>query len=53
MKIERLQFEKKMIEIKETYIDMDGKVKERTRKVFVPTGKCLNADFSNYETLED
>lgn len=42
MKIERLQFEKKEIEIKETYVDSDGKVKERVRKVYAPTGRCLN-----------
>lgn len=42
MKIEKLKFEKKEIEIKETYIDTDGKVKERVRKVNAPTGRCLN-----------
>lgn len=42
MKIEKLKFEKKEIEIKETYIDTDGKVKERVRKVKAPTGRCLN-----------
>lgn len=40
MKIEKLIFEKEEIEIKETYIDTDGKTKERTKKVLVPTGKC-------------
>ena len=42
MKIEKLQFEKKEIEVNETYVDTDGRVKERIRKIFVPTGKCLN-----------
>lgn len=42
MKIEKLNFEKKEIEIKETYVDTDGKVKERVRKVNAPTGRCLN-----------
>ena len=42
MKIEKLHFERKEIEIKEVYVDADGKVKERIRKVFVPTGKCLD-----------
>lgn len=42
MKIEKLQFEKKEIEIKETYVDTDGKVKERVRKINAPTGRCLN-----------
>lgn len=40
MKIEKLIFEKEEIKIKETYIDTDGKTKERTKKVLVPTGKC-------------
>lgn len=51
MKIEKLQFEKKEIEIKETYVDTDGKVKERVRKVFAPTGKCLNDDPNNGENI--
>ena len=42
MKIEKLQFEKKEIEIKDTFVDTDGKVKERIRKVPAPTGRCLN-----------
>ena len=42
MKIEKLTFEKKEIQIKETYVDADGKVKERVRKVNAPTGRCLN-----------
>ena len=44
MKIEKLQFEKIEIEINETYVDTDGKVKERVRKVLAPTGRCLNDD---------
>lgn len=39
MEIKRLEFEKKEIEIRETYIDSDGKEKERVKKVMVPTGK--------------
>lgn len=42
MKIEKLNFEKKEIEIKETYVDTDGKVKEHVRKVKAPTGRCLD-----------
>lgn len=42
MKIEKLNFEKREIEIKETYVDTDGKVKERVRKVNAPTGRCLD-----------
>ena len=52
MKIEKLQFEKKEVEIKETYVDTDGKIKERTRKISVPTGRCLNDDINNGEKNE-
>lgn len=41
MKIERLKFEKKEISVRETFVDSDGKVKERERKILVPTGKVL------------
>lgn len=47
MKIEKLRFEKKEIEINETYVDLDGKIKERTKRVMAPTGKCLNGDFDD------
>lgn len=47
MKIEKLRFEQKEIEINETYIDLDGKIKERTKRVMAPTGKCLNGDSEN------
>lgn len=50
MKIEKLHFEKKEIEIKEVYIDTDGKVKERIRMVSVPTGKCLDNETDNEKT---
>lgn len=39
MEIKRLEFQKQEIEIKETYIDTDGKTKERVKKVMVPTGE--------------
>ena len=53
MKIEKLQFEKKEIEIKEVYVDTDGKVKERIRKVFAPTGKCLEEEPKNENNITD
>lgn len=43
MEIKRLNFEKQEIEIKETYLDVDGSIKERIVKVNVPTGKCLDS----------
>ena len=42
MKIERLSFEKKEIEVRETYIGEDGLERVRIKKVLAPTGKCLN-----------
>ena len=42
MKIEKLDFAKKEIEIKEIYVDSDGKTKERIKTVMAPTGRCLN-----------
>ena len=41
MKIKKLIFEKKEIEVKETYVDENGKIRERIKKVLIPTGKCL------------
>ena len=41
MEIKRLVFEKKEIEIRETYVGEDGRTRERIKKVMVPTGKCL------------
>lgn len=35
-------FEKKEIEIRETYIDEQGRTQERIKKVMVPTGKVLD-----------
>lgn len=39
-----LPFEMKEVEIKETYIDEDGHIKERTRTALVPTGKLLTKE---------
>ena len=44
MEIKPLTFKKQIIEIKETYIDADGKTKERIRSVEVPTGICEEDD---------
>lgn len=41
MQIERIEFEKVEVEVTETYIDEDGRVRERTKKILVPTGNCL------------
>lgn len=42
MEIKIPKFERKEIEIKETYVDSDGHLKERIKKVSFPTGNCLN-----------
>lgn len=54
MKIEKLQFEKQKVEVKETYIDKkDGKIKERTKSVLLPTPKCIkNVSEVNNKTEE-
>lgn len=52
MEIKRLNFEKQEIEIKETYLDADGSIKERIVKVNVPTGKCLDSLDQKKDTVE-
>lgn len=39
--------EKKEVEIRETYVDEDGHVQERIKKVLVPTGKLLDNDLDS------
>ena len=41
MEIKVPRFEKKEIEIRETYLDENGHHQERVKKVMVPTGKVL------------
>lgn len=41
MEIKKLNFEKKEVQIKETYIDEAGKIRERVKTVRMPTGKVL------------
>ncbi len=40
------------VEITETYIDEDGKTKERKRKVSLPNSKGHDADTSRAETTD-
>lgn len=47
MEIKKLNFEKKKIEIKETYIDEAGKTRERIKKVMLPTGNVVANDHSS------
>lgn len=42
MEIKKLNFEKKDIQIKETYIDETGKTKERIKTIRMPTGKIAD-----------
>lgn len=42
MKIEKIEFEKREVEINETYVDIDGKTKDRKKKIFIPTGMPIN-----------
>lgn len=41
MEIKKLDFEKKEIQIRETYIDDTGKTQERIKTVMVPTGNVI------------
>lgn len=44
MEIKKLNFEKKEIQIKETYIDEAGRTRERIKKVLIPTGNIIPDD---------
>lgn len=48
MKIKKLNFEKKEIQIKETIIDENGKTRECIKKVMVPTGNICTKDSSQH-----
>ena len=41
MEIKKLNFEKKEVQIKETYVDETGKTRERIRKIMMPTGNII------------
>lgn len=41
MEIKKLNFEKKEVQIKETYIDETGKTRERIKKIIIPTGNVV------------
>lgn len=44
MEIKKLNFEKKEVQIKETYIDEAGITRERIKKVLLPTGNIASND---------
>lgn len=44
MEIKKLNFEKKEVQIKETYIDEIGKTRERVKKIPLPTGNIVSDD---------
>lgn len=46
MEIKKLNFEKKEVQIKETYIDETGKTRERVKKVMLSTGNVVPNDSS-------
>ena len=41
MEIKKLCFEEKEAVIKETYVDESGKIRERMKKVMLPTGNIV------------
>lgn len=49
MEIRVPKFEKKEVEIRETYVDEDGRIQERIRKISVPTGRVINEDNDSEE----
>lgn len=53
MEIRVPKFERKEVEIRETYVDEDGKIKERIRKISVPTGRVINEDNNSEEQNSD
>jgi len=46
VEIKKLNFEKKEVQIKETYIDETGKTREKIKTVMMPTGKIIPTDNS-------
>ena len=52
MEIKKLDFEKKEIQIKETFIDETGKTRERIKKVMMPTGNVVPNDGSRPNSFE-
>ena len=47
MEIKKLNFEKKEVQIKETYIDETGKTMERIKTVLIPTGNVISDENSS------
>ena len=41
MELKKLNFEMCEVEISESYVDEDGKIRSRVRKVMLPTGNIL------------
>lgn len=52
MEIKKLNFEKKEVQIKETYIDETGKTRERIKTVMIPTGNVISANNSRPASSE-
>lgn len=52
MEIKKLNFEKKEVQIKETYIDETGKTRERIKTVMMPTGNIIPANNSRPASSE-
>ena len=44
MEIKKLNFEKREVQIKETYIDEFGRISEQVKKVMLPTGKIIEGN---------
>jgi len=52
MEIKKLNFEKKEVQIKVTYIDETGKTRERVKTVMMPTGSVISESKSRSASSE-
>lgn len=53
MEIKVPNFEKKEVEIRETYVDENGRIQERIKKISVPTGRVISEDSNSGERNSD
>lgn len=53
MEIKKLNFEKKEVLMKETYIDDNGNARERIKKIMMPTGEVISNDATHCISSEE
>lgn len=52
MEIKKLNFEKKEVQIRETYIDETGRTRERIKTIMMPTGNIVPNNDSHSASSE-